>query len=123
MATDSAIMAGIRRASSRAVAAGPMSTATTSRLPSPWTATTSAGAEEQRDAQQRRRDQPGEQRVGERLGRVGELVKDQPAPQQPADQPDQRDLEERPLEHGLRPRLGEPVRHQWWWGGTTPTSP
>ena len=51
-------------------------------------------AEQQRHAGDRGEDEPGEDRVGERLGRVGEAVEDDPAAERTAGDADQDDLGE-----------------------------
>ena len=49
--------------------------------------------------------------MGERLGAVRELVEDDPAAERAAGDPDERELEERPLQEAVRPRVGERVQH------------
>jgi ATPase subunit of ABC transporter with duplicated ATPase domains len=57
---------------------------------------------EEREAEQRRADEPRKERVGERLGAVGELVEHDPAAEHGADDADEEELEQRPLhERGI----------------------
>src|SRR5207253_11159706 len=84
------------------------------------------GAQEQRQTGERRDDEPGEERVRERLGAVGEPVEDDPAAEHGAERADEEELEERPLHERVAPRMEDRVRHacSWWWGGrTTAVSP
>ena len=67
--------------------------------------------EQQRDAGEGRDHQPGEDRVGERLRRIGELVEDDPAAERARGDADQSDLGERPLHEGFLERLD----HRQWW--------
>ena len=72
-------------------------------------------AENERHPEQRGHHEPREERVGERLGAVGELVADDPAAEHAADDPDERELEEGPLHEPERPRFDERVHHSSWW--------
>ena len=63
---------------------------------------------------ERREDEAGEDRVGERLGRVGEPVEDDPAAERSAGDADQGHLDHR-APHEL---VLQGLEHaQWWWGG------
>ena len=84
-------------------------------------------AEDERDAEQRGRDEAGEERVGERLGAVRELVEDDPAAERAAGDPDQHELEEGALHEAERPGMEERVGHAsppwtWWCAGRIPTA-
>ena len=97
-------------------------TATPTSRPTPGTREASAIASAASDDRRRRPEQqrhPGdrgehqarEDRVGERLGRVGELVEDDPAAERAAGQAEQGHLGDRPLHE----RFLEGLEHQWWW--------
>jgi hypothetical protein len=79
-------------------------------------------AEEERQPEQRGRHEPGEERVRQRLGAVGELVEDDPAAEHGADDADEEELEQRPLHERVRPGLEQRV-NQWWCGGSSAASP
>ena len=84
---------------------------------------TGRSSDEQRQAEQRRANESGEQGVRERLRAVGELVEEDPAADDPTDDAEEHELEQRALHEHLAPRLPERV-HQcsWWCGGRMPTS-
>jgi hypothetical protein len=68
-------------------------------------------AEQQRRARDRGQDQAGEDRVRQRLGRVGEPVEDDPAAERAAGDADQRHLGDRaPHEFVL-----QGLEHRQWW--------
>ena len=73
-------------------------------------------AEQQRQAREGGDDEPRQQRVRQRLGAVGEVVEDDPAPQRAAAHAEQRDLEQRAATDRVGPRIGQRVQHgehQW----------
>ena len=100
-----------------AVSAPSVGTRRTSATPAAAPATPAAPPSSKRQPEQRGADEAGEERMRERLGAVRELVVDDPAPDDAADDPEQHELCERELHEGLAPRVHERV-HQWsWWCG------
>ncbi len=61
-------------------------------------------AEQQRHPEQRRGDESREERVSERLRAVREFVENDPAAEHTADDPEQHELQQRPLHEAVRPR-------------------
>jgi hypothetical protein len=83
-------------------------------------------AEQEREARERGDDEAWQQRVGQRLGAVGEVVEDHPTAERPAGHAQQEHLEEGAPHDRLRPGVGEGVDHSsppWWCGGTSDRAP